>query len=66
MEAETKCTITISKKETAVFRELLSILDHCPIDLSNDDYLSIIRSISAEDFDVDINGIELVFNDYEA
>lgn len=65
MEGKTKYIIMVSEKETVVFRELLSILDRCPIDLSNDDYLSIIRAISAKDPDVDIDGIELSFNDYE-
>lgn len=45
MEAETTYRITVSEKDTEVLGELIAILDGCPVELSNDDYVEIIRAI---------------------
>ena len=44
MEAETTYRITVSEKDTEVLGELIAILDGCPVELSNDDYVEIIRA----------------------
>ncbi len=63
MDTETVYKITVSSKEIETIKDLLDVLDNCPIDLSNAEYMEIIRSIANESRDVDIDGIQLSFED---
>lgn len=61
MGAETIYKITVSSKEVETISTLINMLDDCPIDLTNDDYIEIIRGIANEDQDIDVKGIQLSF-----
>lgn len=63
MEAETTYRITVSEKDTEVLGELIAILDGCPVELSNDDYVEIIRAIGTGRKDVEAEAIELSFTE---
>lgn len=63
MEAETTYRITVSEKDTEVLGELIAILDGCPVELSNDDYVEIIRAIGTGSKDVEAEAIELSFTE---
>ena len=54
MEAETTYRITVSEK---------AILDGCPVELSNDDYVEIIRAIGTGSKNVEAEAIELSFTE---
>lgn len=66
MISNTNVVIRISNREAKVISELLNILEACPIELSNDDYVDIIRAIAqgCEDTDIDRYGDSLVI-EYE-
>lgn len=63
MNATTIYNIELNKREVDTIRTLMDMLDNCPIDLSNDNYVEIFKSIANEDSDVDIDGIQLSFPD---
>ena len=64
MEAETTYRITVSEKDTEVLGELIAILDGCPVELSNDDYVEIIRAIgTGGKKNVEAEAIELSFTE---
>lgn len=63
MEAETTYRITVSEKDTEVLGELIAILDGCPVELSNDDYVEIIRAIGTGSKNVEAEAIELLFTE---
>jgi hypothetical protein len=63
MEAETTYRITVNEKDTEVLGELIAILDDCPVGLSNDDYVEIIRAIGTGSKNVEVKGIELSFTE---
>lgn len=63
MNATTIYNIELNKREVDTIRTLMDMLDNCPIDLSNDNYVEIFKSIVNEDSDVDIDGIQLSFPD---
>lgn len=61
--AETTYRITVSEKDTEVLGELIAILDGCPVELSNDDYVEIIRAIGTGSKNVEAEAIELSFTE---
>lgn len=63
MEAETTYRITVNEKDTEVLGELIAILDDCPVGLSNDDCVEIIRAIGTGSKNVEVEGIELSFTE---
>ena len=56
MSGETIYNLKIEYEEAITIKSLLDILDDCPIQLTNDDYVSIFRAIGYRDNDVE--GIE--------
>ena len=63
MEAETTYRITVSEKDTEVLGELIAILDGCPVELSNDDDVEIIRALGTGSKNVEAEAIELSFTE---
>ena len=63
MEAETTYRITVSEKDTEVLGELIAIWDGYPVELSNDDYVEIIRVIGTGSKNVEAEAIELSFTE---
>ena len=63
MNATTIYNIELNNKDVETIRTLMDMLDNCPIDLSNDNYVEIFKSIANEDSDVDVDGIQLSFPD---
>lgn len=46
MDIEMNYKIYVNKNEVNVIKDLLDILNSCPIDLNNDDYITIINDIA--------------------
>ena len=64
MSGETIYNLKIEYEEAMTIRSLLEILDDCPIPLTNDNYISIFRSISSCDHDVDeIEGFKIIYDE---
>lgn len=61
MYSDTICKITVNDSERAVIEDILNILDNCPIDLSNCDYVDIFRSIANKSSNVDADGIKILY-----
>ena len=55
--------IHVSAEEVDIILELIKALDNCPTELTNDGYVAIMESIAARDKDINIDGVELVFED---
>lgn len=61
MYSDTIYEITVNDSERAVIEDILNILDNCPIDLSNCDYVDIFRSIVNKSSNVDADGIKILY-----
>lgn len=61
MSGETTYKITVTLEEAIVIRSLLDTLESCPIELGNNDYVSIMREIAECGNDPDIDGVELEY-----
>ena len=58
MYSDTIYEITVNDSERAVIED---ILDNCPIDLGNCDYVDIFRSIANKSSNVDADGIKILY-----
>lgn len=64
MNGKTKYIIRVSNEERQTISELLDMLDACPIDLSNQNYIEIIREIANGGTDTgDIEWVEIQYKD---
>ena len=61
MYSDTIYEITVNDSERAVIEDILNILDNCPIDLSNCDYVDIFRSIANKSSNVDVDIIKIIY-----
>lgn len=61
MSGETTYKITVTFEEAIVMKDLLDTLADCPIELGNDDYVSIMREIAECGNDPYIDGVELEY-----
>ena len=61
MYSDTIYEITVNDSERAVIEDILNILDNCPIDLSNCDYVDIFRSIANKSSNVDVDSIKIIY-----
>mgnify|MGYP004438222449 CR=1 FL=1 len=61
MYSDTIYEITVNDSERAVIEDILNILDNCPIDLGNCDYVDIFRSIANKSSNVDADGIKILY-----
>lgn len=61
MYSDTIYEITVNDSERAVIEDILNILDNCPIDLGNCDYVDIFRSIVNKSSNVDTDGIKILY-----
>jgi hypothetical protein len=55
--------ICVSDEEVDTIHELLRALDNCPIDLTDDGYVAIIRAMVARNNETDIDGVEIAYKD---
>jgi hypothetical protein len=53
--------ITVNDSERAVIEDILNILDNCPINLSDYDYVDIFRSIVNKSSNVDADGVKILY-----
>lgn len=53
--------ITVNDSERAVIEDILNILDNCPINLSDYDYVDIFRSIANKSSNVDADGVKILY-----
>lgn len=53
--------ITVNNSERAVIEDILNILDNCPINLSDYDYVDIFRSIANKSSNVDADGVKILY-----
>lgn len=49
--------ITVSRADSDVIKNLVDILENCPMDLNNDDYVGIMKTIAYHDYETDIDDI---------
>ena len=61
MYSDTIYEITVNDSERAVIEDVLNILDNCPIDLGNCDYVDIFRSIANKSSNVDVDSIKIIY-----
>ena len=61
MYSDTIYKITVDESERAVVKEILNILDNCPINLSDYDYVDIFRNIADGSSNVDADGIKILY-----
>jgi hypothetical protein len=55
--------ICVSDEEVDTIHELLRALDNCPIDLTDDGYVAIMRAIASGDKETDIDGVGIAYED---
>lgn len=53
--------IIVNDSERAVIEDILNILDNCPINLSDYDYVDIFRSIANKSSNVDADGVKILY-----
>lgn len=53
--------IHVTEDEADTIAELMDALDNCPVELTNDGYVAIMGAITERNANVDIEGIEIVF-----
>ena len=64
MDGKKTYTIELTPKEVIAIRDLLKILDDCPIPLTNDDFVEILWAISYRSKDVDnVDGLILAYKE---
>lgn len=61
MLGETNYCIKINKNDVFIINNLVETLDACPISLTNNDYVDIIRAIADRSDDIDIDNIQLIY-----
>jgi hypothetical protein len=59
--SDTIYEITVNDSERAVIEDILNILDNCPINLSDYDYVDIFRSIGNKSSNVDADGVKILY-----
>lgn len=58
MIGETTYKITVSRADSDVIKNLVDILENCPMGLNNDDYVEIMKTIAYHNYETDIEGVE--------
>lgn len=57
MIGETTYKITVSRADSDVIKNLVDILENCPMGLNNDDYVEIMKTIAYHNYETDIDDI---------
>lgn len=57
MIGETTYKITVSRADSDVIKNLVDILENCPMGLNNDDYVEIMKTIAYHNYETDIEGV---------
>lgn len=53
MIGETTYKITVSRADSDVIKNLVDILENCPMGLNNDDYVEIMKTIAYHNYETD-------------
>ena len=63
MIGETTYKITVSRADSDVIKNLVDILENCPMGLNNDDYVEIMKTIAYHNYETDIEGVEIEYEE---
>lgn len=63
MNSEITYKITVSLADSDVIKDLIDILENCPMGLNNDDYVEIMKTIAYHNYETDIEGVEIEYEE---
>lgn len=61
MKIQNRCVITINKEEIHIINSFINILENSPIPMDCTDYVNLIYKIVRNDPNINIEGIEIVY-----
>ena len=63
MKSEITYKIMVSCADSDAIKDLIDILEHCPMGLNNDDYVEIMKTIAYHNYETDIEGVEIEYEE---
>lgn len=63
MKSEITYKIMVSCADSDAIKDLIDILENCPMGLNNDDYVEIMKTIAYHNYETDIEGVEIEYEE---
>lgn len=63
MKSEITYKIMVSCADSDAIKDLIDILKNCPMGLNNDDYVEIMKTIAYHNYETDIEGVEIEYEE---
>lgn len=63
MKSEITYKIMVSRADSDAIKDLINILENCPMGLNNDDYVEIMKTIAYHNYETDIEGVEIEYEE---
>ena len=63
MKSEITYKIMVSSADSDAIKDLIDILENCPMGLNNDDYVEIMKTIAYHNYETDIEGVEIEYEE---
>lgn len=63
MKSEITYKIMVSCADSDAIKDFIDILENCPMGLNNDDYVEIMKTIAYHNYETDIEGVEIEYEE---